>query len=300
MGLAASTDLFTKIAHDVYFGSRVPSAAHLAAGDSAQCLVLSQARVEVSPSAEDLVPCHPKHGSSDTWCIQRCLVSTINEIPKNDGILRVVAISDTHCKQEFLHRRVPDGDVLVHCGDVLMSSVRFSDGENRRRAIAFNVWLGTLPHEHKIVVPGNHDGFLQRLGVEKAQRLLSNATYLVDAGVQIRGLQFWGTPVSWGHSRNDAFQQHHDETHVSKIPKNVDVLISHGFPFERLDSFRRKIMSVQPMVHFCGHWHSGSGVHFWSNICTVNCSLLNGKYRLKHHPAVVHLPAGRNGHPSCL
>ena len=62
--------------------------------------------------------------------------------------LRFVAISDTHNKHADLV--VPPGDVLIHAGDVTW-------GGTLAEVEAFNAWLGTLPHKHKIVVAGNHD-----------------------------------------------------------------------------------------------------------------------------------------------
>ena len=62
-------------------------------------------------------------------------------------IMRLVLISDTHGDHD--HLTVPDGDVLIHAGDMTengeVSEVR-----------DFNRWLGTLPHKHKLVIAGNH------------------------------------------------------------------------------------------------------------------------------------------------
>ena len=57
------------------------------------------------------------------------------------GKLRIVCISDTHnCHGKIA---VPDGDVLIHAGDF---TYRGTAGEIE----AFNSWLGTLPHKHKV------------------------------------------------------------------------------------------------------------------------------------------------------
>lgn len=288
--MQAMQDFFTSLAHAVYFGPQTPSSSHYKSSDTAEALHLLP--VSGGSAHPQAVEEQPRTGSSDRWKLFRCLVSHANEQRPSQACLRVVSISDTHMKHKFLRNRVPNGDVLVHCGDILMTSVRYSDMENLRRVRKFNQWLGTLPHEHKIVIAGNHDGFLQRQGVEGAQELLSNATYLCDSGINIRGVKFWGTPVSWGHSRNDAFQDDQDETHIRKIPADTDILLTHGFPFERLRNFRKQLRHVKPAVHICGHWHAGAGVHFWNrSLVTVNCSMLNGKYRLQHLPTVLDIPA---------
>eukprot|EP00750_Incisomonas_marina_P013678 INCI17520.3.p1 GENE.INCI17520.3~~INCI17520.3.p1 ORF type:complete len:318 (+),score=43.96 INCI17520.3:122-1075(+) len=288
--MQAVADFFTTLAHAVYFGPQTPSSRHHRSSDTAEALHLLP--VSTGSAHPLAVEEQARTGSSDRWQLYRCLVSHANEQRPPQASLRVVSISDTHMKHKFLRNRIPNGDVLVHCGDILMSSVRYSDAENLRRVRRFNRWLGTLPHQRKIVIAGNHDGFLQRQGVEGAQELLSNATYLCDSGTSIRGVKFWGTPVSWGHSRNDAFQQEQDAAHIEKIPSGIDILLTHGFPFKSLRNFRQKLHHVKPAVHLCGHWHAGAGVHFWSSsLVTVNCSMLNGKYRLRHLPTVLDIPA---------
>jgi hypothetical protein len=45
---------------------------------------------------------------------------------------------------------VPPGDVLIHAGDLT------STGEVAQLE-SLDQWMGTLPHQHKIVIAGNHD-----------------------------------------------------------------------------------------------------------------------------------------------
>ena len=98
--------------------------------------------------------------------------------------MRVVFIADTH----GLHARVeiPDGDILVHAGDICMRG-EFEEVE------AFNSWLEALPHRHKIVIAGNHDFCFERQP-QKAQKRLAGCTYLQDAGVTVEGIRFYGSP----------------------------------------------------------------------------------------------------------
>jgi hypothetical protein len=100
--------------------------------------------------------------------------------------LRLVLLSDTH----QLHRQVevPDGDVLIHAGDFTMFS------ESMEAVVDFNDWLGELPHRYKIVVPGNHEYFLE---ADPSERLmLDNANVLINEGIEIEGLRLWGSPVT--------------------------------------------------------------------------------------------------------
>ena len=68
---------------------------------------------------------------------------------KTNKSIRLVLISDTH----ELHREldVPDGDILIHCGDISMMSRSLAAIED------FDDWLGGLPHKVKLLVPGNHE-----------------------------------------------------------------------------------------------------------------------------------------------
>jgi len=67
-----------------------------------------------------------------------------------DGVVRFVVLSDTHSK---VPENVPEGDVLLHCGDMTM-------GGKVSELTKVNDWLGTLPHKTKIAIVGNHDNGL--------------------------------------------------------------------------------------------------------------------------------------------
>lgn len=95
--------------------------------------------------------------------------------------------------------------------------------------IAFNDWLGQLPHQHKLVIAGNHElsfdpavsnrfsknsrckhnsGLLDEMPTlghdpnalksaateENIRQYLTNCTYLEDESVELYGLKFYGTP----------------------------------------------------------------------------------------------------------
>ena len=66
--------------------------------------------------------------------------------------VRIIVMSDTHntVRNAAEAARVPTGDVFIHCGDVTV------DG-TAREVCSFNEWLGLLPHQHRIVIAGNHD-----------------------------------------------------------------------------------------------------------------------------------------------
>ncbi len=69
--------------------------------------------------------------------------------PKNRTPIKIVCLSDTH---DSIVQNVPDGDLLIHCGDMT------NDGTAASIQKQID-WLASLPHQHKIVVCGNHDSW---------------------------------------------------------------------------------------------------------------------------------------------
>ena len=63
--------------------------------------------------------------------------------------MRFVVLSDTHNQQVNIEN-VPDGDVLLHCGDLTKVGTT-------KQLKQVNNWFGMLPHKTKIAIPGNHD-----------------------------------------------------------------------------------------------------------------------------------------------
>jgi len=181
----------------------------------------------------------------------------IDELPPPSGRrVRVVLLSDTH--QQLSSITVPPGDVLCHTGDISFCA---------RGGVAvlgeFNSLLASLPHPHKLVIAGNHDRHLERLGREEAKRLLSAATYLENEGVHVCGLHFWGSPFSPRHkgsrSSNRAFQYSESRQRgvMRYIPRDVDVLLTHGSHGSA--PLRDAVNRIQPLLHACGHDHELHG-----------------------------------------
>ena len=107
---------------------------------------------------------------------------------KPENCVRIVVLSDTHNHNPT---SLPEGDVLVHCGDFTMKG---SSGELEK----FCDWLEAQPFKHKVVIAGNHDMGLEFLSTEgtKAvhERLNKICTLLENSGATVAGLKFWGSP----------------------------------------------------------------------------------------------------------
>jgi predicted phosphohydrolase len=193
--------------------------------------------------------------------------------------VRIVAVADTHTFHGDLV--VPDGDVFIHAGDMC----RGGDLDE----LALNVdWLRSLPHRHKVLIAGNHDWAFQR-DPAAARALVADFTYLQDSEVTLDGLRFYGAPWqpefhSWafnlprGKALADVW---------AKIPRGIDVLITHGPPEgigDRVSDargtgcvdLRRRIAEVAPRLHMFGHIHQDGGLWqhgatTFANVTTWEC-----------------------------
>jgi predicted phosphohydrolase len=194
-------------------------------------------------------------------------------------------------------REVPRGDILIHAGDFSMFS-------RSPHAIAdFNTWLGELPHRHRIIIPGNHEYFLE---ADPSRRsLLRNATVLLNEGTEIDGLRIWGSPVTPLYGGAFGLSSAQDRRRVyARIPEDTDVLITHGPPFGILDSgpdpglhsgcceLFDAVMRVGPKLHVFGHVHGGHGIFQTAHTTFVNAALLGIHGDLDKSPLVFQMTRG--------
>lgn len=192
---------------------------------------------------------------------------------------RIVCVSDTHARHHLT--RVPNGDILVHAGDLTRHG-SLDDVE------AFDRWLGHLPHRHKIVICGNHDFCFQEQPA-KARARITNAIYLEDSGCEIDGLTFWGSPWQpwFGGWAFNLPRGEELDAKWAKIPVGVDVLITHGPPEGILDRTKRgelagcrdllnRVYEVKPRLHVFGHIHEAAGRVDTDDTTFVNASTLLG------------------------
>ena len=198
--------------------------------------------------------------------------------------MKIVALSDTHNKIV----PVPDGDILVHAGDLTMTGTY----PELHKAL---VWLESLPHKHKLIIAGNHDFLLEESSSIFAD--FPSLTYLEDELITIDGITFYGTPWT-PRFGNWAFMKPRDtmEQVWSLLPDKLDVLISHGPPYMMCDRtaygenvgcnhLRRRLLEHPVPYVFCGHIHEGYGMQtsaFGSKV--YNVSVLDERYAIRNAP----------------
>lgn len=201
---------------------------------------------------------------------------------RSSNVLKLVLLSDTHGKHRSLH--VPGGDVLIHAGDFTMFS------RSKSSVLDFNSWLHDLPHEWKIVVPGNHEFNFR---CSNWRNLISCDTLLVNDVIEIGGLRIWGSPVTPGDSAAFGGITEDDRRRVfSSIPEGTDVLITHSPPFGILDrdfveaehqgckELAKAVQCVRPRLHVFGHIHGAYGVKRVGPTVFVNAALASTGYKL--------------------
>lgn len=206
--------------------------------------------------------------------------------------MRLVLLSDTHeCHREV---DVPNGDVLIHAGDVTVHSRDPWVLED------FNHWLGELPHRHKLVVPGNHD-FLFR--EECHRKTITNALLLIGSGVRIGGLNFWGSPVDFYRDSAFGIPGVRRAVHWAKMPRDLHVLITHIPPEGILDRrspnedgsgdpwLMREVLKKKPGLHVFGHQHSAFGRDESEHTLFANVAMPNEHFEMLRQPIVVDVSA---------
>ena len=199
---------------------------------------------------------------------------------------RLVLISDTH---NLWQPELPDGDILIHAGDLTM-------GGQPNEIVAAIRWLGaqTKRYEAVITTAGNHDFFAESYPMTMHAYCMENGVkYLLNRGTNVHGINIWGSPVSpWFHDW--AFGPHRGldiKRYWDMIPNDTDVLITHGPPARVLDlcpggnvgceDLLEAVKRVQPRLHVFGHIHQGRGETELPGLRThfVNAAVLDGSYK---------------------
>lgn len=204
--------------------------------------------------------------------------------------MKILFLSDTHGQHRKL-KNLPQADMLIHAGDV---SQRGEDHEVED----FIKWFSKLEYQYKIFIAGNHDFYFEDETVNRIQRMLPpDAYYLCDTGVTIEGVNIWGSPITptffnWAFNRDRGKEI---AKYWSKIPKNTDVLITHGPPFGILDLTKaglnvgcedllKKVKSIKPKYHLFGHIHETYGEYQNAHTIFCNGSILDENYAIANQP----------------
>lgn len=219
---------------------------------------------------------------------------------------KVVVLSDTH-NQHMQIKDIPDGDILIHCGDATVYG-------KKDELEDFLSWFSWQPHKYKIFVPGNHDEGLFYDGQQplfKEVSIPEEIIYLEEKYIEIEGLKIYGSPCK---PRPDWALQHKPGVFAAfgvlkskikerwdKIPNNLDILITHVPPYGILDNTGFKhygcpdllaaVAEKIPRVHCFGHVHDRYGILMAEDQKTtfVNAALCDELYDLNRGPITMEL-----------
>ncbi len=217
--------------------------------------------------------------------------------------MKITFISDTHNKHKDITEDLPGGDLLIHAGDI--SSMGY-----KHEIQQFCKWFDSLTNYSVVVfIAGNHDfGFEKR--PEETMEIVNSykwITYLQDsvlhfASENIEIANIYGSP--WQPEfHNWAFNLPKNglelEQKWNDIPDNTDILITHGPAFGYLDTIMgqydnlgcelltKRIKTIKPKIHVCGHIHSGYGYVFDGDTHFINASVLDEQYQYTQKPLTV-------------
>jgi len=221
--------------------------------------------------------------------------------------MRIVFISDTHGLHNTMLHLIPEGDVLIHVGDC-------TNVGTQKNFLDFMHWYQNLKgFDTKVFIAGNHDWCFETKPAWLRQYLndenmsQSDCVYLEDDSFTIddpefsKPIKFYGSPwqpefCSW------AFNVPRDQLHLhwEKIPRDVDVLITHGPPQEILDmnlegeqcgcsSLRFHVDEIKPRIHAFGHIHEDYGIKETEHTTFVNASTATRRYVMSNKPIIIDL-----------
>lgn len=226
--------------------------------------------------------------------------------------MRIVTISDTHCKLDQI--KLPEGDLLLHSGDLTFS------GNLKEIATELNI-LGQYAKKFKygaVFCAGNHDWM-----AEKDPAMLSllakdnGLIWLQDQEIVIEGFKIYGsgwTPEFGGWALNLSRYEGELTRKWAMIPDDTQILVTHGPPKGILDltagyemmtpygnefeppervgcwDLRERVKKLKQLrLHCFGHIHHSYGQEIVDGVQFVNASICNEQYKPLNPPIVIDL-----------
>jgi len=231
--------------------------------------------------------------------------------------MRIVCISDTHNQHEALDKRLPEGDLLIHAGDLTGLGKR-SEIEN---VIHWFTKVAPRYNYGLIFIAGNHDRcfdpkFNKEDQNQKPTWLLDilldlqsnfpNIHYLENTSVEVgegpNKLKIWGSPYSpWFFGDRWAFNAHRGpeiKKYWNMIPVDTDIVVTHTPIAYKLDyvprtseyvgceDLRYKLDLINPKLHISGHIHESYGYEESVFTKFVNAAICDRNYEPSNDPLV--------------
>jgi Icc-related predicted phosphoesterase len=204
--------------------------------------------------------------------------------------MKIDAIADTHGLVS-LHGILGDSkaDMLILAGDFT---------RNTKAGSVYNIIqeIVALPHKHKLIVPGNHDGMFEHFSYDWDKH---NIDFLTHGTNYLNGILFACSAYTpkfcdWWFMRdektlNDMWERFIPRCGYGHTAREIDVLVTHGPPHGILDknmdghhcgstSLRDRLPDIAPKIHIFGHIHEAFGHTKIGDTDYYNVSVLDGHY----------------------
>ena len=225
-----------------------------------------------------------------------------NEITIGEGknSIKIVCVSDIHSTQFKNKYKIPKCDLFIAAGDL----INFSGGEKEMKS--FTSWVDQIDSKNKIIIGGNHDNYLVK-NKSKIKEIFPNAHYLEYNSFQLEepNISIYGAPCILRRNffiRGNAFSLSGSQLRREweKIPKNIDILVTHVPPYDVLDvTYKNKHIGskwlrneicnrIQPKIHIFGHNHDSINYYALGKFKNGHkCLFVNACVLYKYHPCVI-------------
>ena len=215
--------------------------------------------------------------------------------------MRITLISDTHTKHRNITPDLPGGDLLIHAGDIMNS------GYDENDIWEFLQWFENQDqYKSQVFIAGNHDRLFEN-NFDKVKNILIEypyISYLWDNALTYvneeanESCKLYGSPwqpefYHWAFNLPRNGEDLREKWFW--IPKDTDILITHGPPFGHCDEapygghvgcelLRERVDEFPPKIHVFGHIHAGYGYKFHNGTHFFNASVLNERYNYENKP----------------
>jgi len=214
---------------------------------------------------------------------------------------KITFISDTHQKHRQLTNDLIGGDILIHAGDIMNS------GYDENDIWEFLQWFESQDqYKSQVFIAGNHDRLFEN-NFDKVKNILIEypyISYLWDTALTYVNEEANESCKLYGSPWQPEFYQwafnlpRNGEDLKEKwfwIPKDTDILVTHGPPFGHCDEapygghvgcelLRERVDEFPPKIHVFGHIHDGYGYKFHNGTHFFNASVLNERYNYENKP----------------
>ena len=215
--------------------------------------------------------------------------------------MRITLISDTHTKHRNITPDLPGGDLLIHAGDIMNS------GYDENDIWEFLQWFESQDqYKSQVFIAGNHDRLFEN-NFDKVKNILIEypyISYLWDNALTYvneeanESCKLYGSPwqpefYHWAFNLSRNGEDLREKWFW--IPKDTDILVTHGPPFGHCDEapygghvgcelLRERVDEFPPKIHVFGHIHAGYGYKFHNGTHFFNASVLNERYNYENKP----------------